>query len=188
MDHVRLVVGLGNPGPAYASTRHNVGFRVVDALAERLGGVSWKSKHQALQLLLPARDALLIKPQTYMNASGDAVAPIAHFYRIPPERVLVVSDDMDLPTGKLRMRAGGSDGGQRGLRSIAARLGTQAFPRLRVGIGRPTHDDAVDHVLSGFEAEEETLLRERVPVAVEGIIHWLEAGTEPAMQFVNAPR
>ena len=181
-------MGLGNPGSTYASTRHNVGFRVVDALAERLGGVSWKSKHQALQMMLPARNALLIKPQTYMNASGDAVAPIARFYRIPPERVLVISDDMDLPTGKLRMRAGGSDGGQRGLRSITERLGTQTFPRLRVGIGRPADNEAVDHVLSHFGTEEEALLRERIPVAVEGIIHWLEAGTEPAMQFVNAPR
>ncbi len=180
-------MGLGNPGSSYASTRHNVGFRVIDALAERLGGVSWKSKHQALQLMLPARNALLIKPQTYMNASGDAVAPIARFYRVPPERVLVVSDDMDLPTGKLRMRAGGSDGGQRGLRSITEHLGTQEFPRLRVGIGRPANE-AVDHVLSRFDAKEELLIHERIPVAVEGIMQWLEAGTQPAMQFINAPR
>jgi len=180
-------VGLGNPGPAYVSTRHNVGFRVIEALADRVGGVSWKSKHQALQMMVSQHNALLIKPQTFMNDSGDAVAPIARFYRVPPERILAVSDDMDLPVGKLRMRADGSDGGQRGLRSISARLGTQQFPRLRIGIGRPVYD-AVDHVLSRFDAEEEELLRERIPIAVEGILLWLESGTEPAMQFVNQPR
>lgn len=149
--------------------------------------MSWKSKHQALLMTLPRHNALLVKPQTFMNASGDAVAPIARFYRVMPDRILVVSDDMDLPMGKLRMRAGGSDGGQRGLRSIAARLGTQNFPRLRFGIGRPVYD-AVGHVLSHFNEEEEELLRERIPVAVEGILLWLDAGLEPAMQFVNAPR
>lgn len=181
------MVGLGNPGPTYACTRHNVGFRVIDALADRLGGISWKSKHQALQMMLPQRNALLVKPQTFMNLSGEAVAPIARFYRAGADRILVVSDDMDLPAGRLRMRAGGSDGGQRGLRSIIERLGTQEFARLRIGIDRPVHD-AVDHVLSGFDAGEEQLLRERIPVAVEGILLWLEAGLQTAMQFVNAPR
>lgn len=180
-------MGLGNPGPTYASTRHNVGFRAIDTLAERLGGISWKSKHQALQMMLAPRNVLLVKPQTYMNASGDAVAPIARFYRVPPERILVVSDDLDLPVGKLRMRSGGSDGGQRGLRSIAERLGTQGFPRLRIGIGRPEYD-AVDHVLSRFDPDEEALVRERIAAAVEGILLWLEAGFEPAAQYVNQPR
>ena len=142
-----MVVGLGNPGPRYANTRHNVGFMVVDEVARRVevGERDWKTKDRARQALVAARDLVLVEPQSYMNESGVPARLVASWYRVPAERTLVVYDELDLPFGRLRMRAGGSSAGHNGMKSIIAYFGTEV-PRLRIGIGRSTplryaHDD-----------------------------------------------
>lgn len=177
------MVGLGNPGPEYARTRHNVGFMVVDELAARLGAGPWRTKHRAKQAPVPQRRALLLAPQSYMNESGDPVLAVASYYRTQPADILVISDDMDLPFGKLRMRAQGGHGGHNGLRSIIEALGN-GFPRLRLGVGRPAFD-AVDHVLSRFDDTESKVLPTVVAAAADAVEVWLTSGSEAAMQMVN---
>lgn len=179
----RIVVGLGNPGAEYAVTRHNVGFMVVDEVARRCGVTSWKKKDGAHQAVDSVRDVVFVKPTTFMNLSGTPVRLISSWYRTPPPRVLVVSDDMDLPFGKLRMRPFGGHGGHNGLRSIIATIGEE-FPRLRIGLGRP-HFDSVDHVLSPFQDEEQRTLPHVIVAAADGVERWLAEGVEAAMQFVN---
>ena len=146
-----LVVGLGNPGSRYAGTRHNAGFMVVDELARRwgIGPRDWHKKGEALYALGREHNAILAKPQSYMNLSGRPVLSLATFYKVPPERILIVVDDLDLPFGTLRMRASGSSGGHNGLKSLIEVLG-QGFPRLRIGIGRGHDPDAIDRVLGDF--------------------------------------
>ncbi|HEY4433344.1 MAG TPA: aminoacyl-tRNA hydrolase [Candidatus Cybelea sp.] len=183
-----MVVGLGNPGPEYAATRHNVGFVVVDELARRYGITPWKKKDAAQQAFDSARRIVFVKPTSFMNLSGTPVRLISSWYRTPPSGVLVVSDDMDLPFGKLRMRAGGGHGGHNGLRSVIATIG-EGFPRLRIGVGRPEFD-SIDHVLGRFNDTERRVLRGIVDAAADAIALWLDEGIEPAMQFANtwAPR
>ena len=153
-----VIVGLGNPGRQYEQTRHNVGFLAVDALAaaEGIDVRSVQCKALVGRGLVAGKKALLVKPQTFMNASGAAVAPLLKFYRVPPSRCLVIYDDLDLETAALRLRKKGGHGGQNGMRSIIAALGdSQEFPRLRIGIGRPKGQrEVADHVLSSFEGEE----------------------------------
>ena len=178
-----LIVGLGNPGPRYARTRHNVGFMVLDRLDQDLG-LDWRTRGNALVARWGA--GWLMKPLTYMNLSGEAVAPFVRYYRIPLARVLVVHDDLDLPLGRLRFRARGSSGGQRGVASIIAHLGSEAFPRLKVGIGRPPAGWAApDWVLSPFKPEEADLLARVVDRAAEGVRVWLEEGLARAQQRYN---
>ena len=157
-----LVVGLGNPGPKYEWTRHNVGFLVVDALAERLGVPVQKLKYKALTntAVIGGRSVLLMKPTTYMNLSGESVGQAARFYKIPPERVLVISDDVALPQGKLRIRRSGSAGGHNGLKNIIAHLGSDQFPRLKVGVGgKPYPDsDMADWVLGKFTGQDKAAM------------------------------
>ncbi|HTU70381.1 MAG TPA: aminoacyl-tRNA hydrolase [Candidatus Baltobacteraceae bacterium] len=179
----RLIVGLGNPGKEYERTRHNAGFMVVDEIARRFDLTSWKKKDSARQLFDSRRGLVLVEPASYMNLSGTPVRLISSWYRTPPENVLVIVDDMDLPFGTLRMRPFGGHGGHNGLRSIIATIGDR-FPRLRVGVGRPTLD-SIDHVLSPFSKEEAALLSRVIDAAAEGAILWFEQGLEPAMQFVN---
>ena len=138
-----LIVGLGNPGEKYENTRHNVGFQVIDELAERQGKPVQRLKFKALTGLLTigGEKALVMKPVTYMNLSGEAVRPAADFYKLPPERILVISDDVALAAGRLRIRAKGSAGGHNGLKSIIQHLGTDQFPRIRVGVGEKPHPD-----------------------------------------------
>ena len=138
-----LIVGLGNPGEKYENTRHNVGFQVIDELAERQGRPVQRLKFKALTGLLTigGEKALVMKPVTYMNLSGEAVRPAADFYKLPPERILVISDDVALAAGRLRIRAKGSAGGHNGLKSIIQHLGTDQFPRIRVGVGEKPHPD-----------------------------------------------
>ena len=169
-----LIVGLGNPGEKYENTRHNVGFQVVDELAERQNAPVQKLKFKALTNLLTisGEKVLVMKPVTYMNLSGEAVRPAADFYKIPPERILVISDDTALDPGKLRIRQKGSAGGHNGLKNIIQHLGTDQFPRVRVGVGQKPHPDydMADWVLSKFTPEEQKLLNEayeRAPGAVE---------------------
>lgn len=181
---LRLVVGLGNPGREYERTRHNVGFMVVDELARRWGVEQWRTKDKARQALVTPERAVLVQPQSFMNLSGAPVRILASWYRAPAENVLVISDDMDLPFGKLRMRPSGGHGGHNGLRSIIAVLG-DAFPRLRVGVGRPQFA-SIDHVLSPFTDDESAKLPDIINAAADAVETWLREGIEPAMRAANA--
>lgn len=161
---MKMIIGLGNPGGEYARTRHNVGFMAVDELAKRYDGVHWQDKFDALHapVLLGGEKTLLVKPQTYMNLSGAAAAALLRWYKMAPEDVIVIYDDMDLPVGGARIRVKGSSGGHRGMNSLLEYLGTPHFTRLRIGIGRPAEGrTAVDHVLKPFSAAE---LAELAPV------------------------
>ncbi|TCJ99975.1 aminoacyl-tRNA hydrolase [Nocardia alba] len=162
-----LVVGLGNPGTEYERTRHNVGFLVADALAERVGGrfaVHKKSGADLLQARLDGRQILIAKPRTYMNLSGRPVAALAKFFSVPVDQVIVVHDELDLPFGTLKLKQGGGEGGHNGLRSISQALTTKEYLRTRIGIGRPPgRQDPADYVLKPFAAPE----RKEVPVIVE---------------------
>lgn len=178
-------MGLGNPGRSYARTRHNVGFLVVEAFATTHRAPPWRSKFDAKMTQLPALDAILAMPQTYMNDSGRSVAPLAAFYKVPSPHVLVVCDDVNLPFGRLRLRRSGSDGGHNGLNSIIEALGTIDFPRLRVGIGRQ-EGDLINHVIGAFNKEEEAALPGIIVRAVQGVATFLDAGIEAAIALVNA--
>jgi PTH1 family peptidyl-tRNA hydrolase len=159
---------------------------VIDDVARRLGATQWKKKDEALQAHVAARAVVLVKPQSFMNESGGPLGRAASWWKAPPEDVLVVSDDLDLPFGRLRMRASGSSGGHNGLKSIIARFG-EGFPRLRIGIGRG-RNDTIDYVLSNFNGDEERELGTLIDVASEGVLRWLERGPTDAIQFVNAWR
>ncbi len=192
MDNSRqrfLVVGLGNPGSEYAAHRHNVGFHVVDALA-RAHGLAFV-RHKAAQARvaegpIAGRSVVVAKPQTFMNLSGKSVARLARDYQIPPERILVVYDDLDLALGRLRLRANGGSGGHKGMRSIIDLLGTQDFPRIRVGIDRPPGSmDPADYVLEPFDREQAEAIREAVQRAVAAVECWLTEGIRVAMDQYN---
>ncbi len=180
------MAGLGNPGPSYERTRHNVGFRVVDEVARRFGVEHWKKKDEALQAHVAARSVVLVKPLSYMNESGRPIAKIAGWWKTPAAELLVISDDLDLPFGRLRMRASGGSGGHNGLKSIIEHAG-EGFPRLRIGIGRG-RSDTIDYVLSNFSGDEERALPQLIEVAAEGVQRWLERGAIDAIQYVNAWR
>lgn len=156
---------------------------VIDEVARRRGITTWRKKDGAQQAQDAARGIIFVKPLTFMNLSGTPVRLISAWYRTPPTGVLVVSDDMDLPFGKLRMRPGGGHGGHNGLRSIIATIGEE-FPRIRVGLGRPAYD-SVDHVLSPFREEERHALPDIVAAAADGVESWIDAGVERAMQLIN---
>lgn len=180
----RIVVGLGNPGREYETTRHNLGYRVVDELGVRYGVERWKQKDSARQAYVSGRNLVLVKPTSFMNLSGAPVRLISSWYRTPPEGVLVVADDIDLPFGKVRMRPFGGHGGHNGLRSVIATIG-EGFPRLRIGVGRPKEDDAVDHVLTPFDANERALLPSIVAAAADAVQIWLDENVDAAMRFAN---
>lgn len=180
-----MVVGLGNPGSKYARTRHNAGFIVVDALADRWGLRDWQKKGEARYALDRGKRVLLVEPQSFMNLSGGPTLGLSTFYKIPPSRMLVVVDELDLPFGTLRMRAQGSSGGHNGLKSLIEAFGPN-FARLRVGIGRDHEGDAIDRVLGPFSEEEERALSEIVDRAVGGVETWLAEGVSPAMNRINA--
>jgi PTH1 family peptidyl-tRNA hydrolase len=156
---------------------------VVDEVARRYGITAWKKRDNAQQAVDSVRRTVFVKPSSFMNLSGAPVRLISSWYRTPPSEILVVSDDMDLPFGKLRMRAGGGHGGHNGLRSIIATIG-EGFPRIRIGVGRPQHD-SIDHVLGSFNDEERAALPPIVTTAADGVDLWLREGLEPAMQLVN---
>jgi PTH1 family peptidyl-tRNA hydrolase len=187
-----LIVGLGNPGAKYEQTRHNIGFMAIDKLAKTWQiGLSENKKFQGLfgEGLGPTGKIRLLKPTTYMNNSGQAIRAIVDWYKIPPESVLVVYDDMDLPVGKLRLRLSGSAGGQNGMKSAIAHLGTQTFPRLRIGIGSPKsasfNKDAVSHVLGTFSPAEKPLIEDVLELTVDAIEVSLKQGVEKAMSLYN---
>ncbi|MDF1520360.1 MAG: aminoacyl-tRNA hydrolase [Brevefilum sp.] len=183
-----LIVGLGNPGPRYHHNRHNVGFMVVDALADAANIPIRRVEFRALVGKGEFSDERLIlaKPQTFMNNSGQAVGALVRFYKIPVDHLLVVHDDLDLPFGTLRLRPRGGAGGQRGMGSIMAKLNTQDFARLRVGIGRPPgRMDPSDYVLHDFDSPEEEMLPELLSSAVDAIRMFLQDGIERAMNEFN---
>jgi peptidyl-tRNA hydrolase, PTH1 family len=184
---VKLVVGLGNPGSRYAETRHNVGFMVVDRLAQRHGAAVSKKQCSGLVGFAewPGEKLCLAKPQTYMNLSGETVGCLARYYKVPLTGLLVVYDDLDLPLGRLRLRDGGSAGGHRGMESIIAVLGTQQFPRLRIGIGRPGETDTVDHVLGRFSSDERAMVTETLDRAADAVEVALRDGLVRAMNEFN---
>lgn len=187
-NDVKLVVGLGNPGARYTNTRHNVGFMVLDRLARRAGAPLTRRQCGALVAVakVAGQRACLTKPQTYMNLSGEAVACLLRYYKVSPADLLVVYDDRDLPLGRIRLREKGSAGGHRGVESIIAALGTSDLPRLRIGIGRPSEMDAVDHVLGGFSAEERPTAETALDRAVEAVECALQEGLAVAMNRYNA--
>ena len=184
-----LVVFLGNPGPRYACTRHNAGFMAGDALAKKLGVNIDRLRFQALTALceIGGQKALLMKPQTYMNLSGDAVGQAARFYKLPPERVLVVSDEVSLPPGRLRVRVKGSAGGHNGLKSVIAALGSDAFPRIRLGVGAPPYPDydMADWVLAVFHDQELADMLAAADRAADAVVTYITDGPERAMNRFN---
>lgn len=185
----KLVVGLGNPGTKYDATRHNIGFAVVDRLAASGRDARFTSKFDGLlaEIEFDFHRALLLKPQTFMNLSGRSVRQIVDFYKLAPEDLLVICDDLSLPLGKLRLRPGGSDGGQKGLRDIALRLGTDQFPRLRIGIGDRGLVDAADFVLSRFRHSELPAIEDALILATQAVAVWATQGLANAMNRFNGP-
>jgi len=196
---MKLVVGLGNPGAEYRETRHNVGFMVVDELAHRWGlDHQWRDAFEALTVrgTVGAESVWLMKPLTYMNLSGRAVAGLAGYYKVPPDDILVVTDDVALPVGRLRARRSGSTGGHNGLRSLSAELGTDAYPRLRVGVGRGeiagpdgqviARPDMVQHVLGRFRPDERTTIEAAVRRAADASELFVAEGIGRVMDAFNA--
>ena len=187
---MKVVVGLGNPGSKYQNTRHNVGFEVVGELALRHGASKPRVKFEAdiAEILIAGEKLLLAAPQTYMNASGRSVAKLVVFYKLPVEQLIIVCDDMNLPSGQLRLRKAGSAGGQKGLMNIIQALGTERISRLRIGIGRPRgRMDATDYVLGRFRKEEIDAINHGIMLAADGIELWANSGIDSAMTRVNAP-
>jgi PTH1 family peptidyl-tRNA hydrolase len=185
-----LIVGLGNPGRQYHANRHNVGFRVLDALAASLGTTFRRAQARALVTDARLEDVRLIlaKPQTYMNDAGQSVGSLARFFRLPAEQILAIYDDLDLPPGALRLRPAGGTGGHRGMGSIVAHLGLDDFPRLRFGIGRPPGAmDPADFVLQDFAAAERDLVSAAVDRAVDCVRTFALEGVQAAMTRFNTP-
>lgn len=183
-----MIVGLGNPGREYENTRHNIGFTVVETLAKayQLAFNGKKSKAVYADGTIADRRVMIVKPQTYMNLSGHAVRGLADFYQIEPAKIIVVSDDMDIPLGTLRLRPKGGAGGQKGVRDIIQQLGTDEFPRLRFGIGRPPgRMEPSKYVLQPFRREDEALLHETLDRSVRALEDWLRSGLEHAMNRHN---
>ena len=184
-----LIAGLGNPGPEYEKTRHNTGFMSLDLLAARLQVKVSKERFKALtaQADFDGQRLLLMKPLTFMNASGIAIEAAAHFYKIPPERVLVLFDDISLPVGKLRIRKNGSAGGHNGLKSIISCLGSDQFPRVKIGVGAKPHPDydLADWVLSKFAGEDLKTITEAIRKAADAVECLIQEGPDKAMNRFN---
>ncbi len=185
---MRIVVGLGNPGEQYRATRHNIGYLILSEVARRVACESPKSKFRADALNIQVRDekVLLICPTTFMNRSGSSVLEASRFYKVPPENVFVVCDDLNLPFAKIRIRSEGSSGGQKGLQDVIRVLGTEKIPRLRFGIGQPpAHWDAADYVLANFCDAEKKLLPEALKNAADAVLCYLNEGLNEAMNRYN---
>ena len=190
MDTLYLVAGLGNPGSEYARTRHNAGFMAVERFGQKFSA-GWKDSSKfhsrVARTEVSGRKVILCEPQTYMNASGEAIAPLTGFYKVPPERLLVVVDDADLPFGQIRLRGEGSAGGHHGLESIEEHLGTRKFARLRVGIGRTERGlrEITGHVLGRFSADEAEVLEKVLERCTSQIECYLTQGIQKAMSLYN---
>ena len=184
-----LIAGLGNPGDNYAKTRHNVGFRAVDALAEKLGVKIDRAKFRGLyaQANYKGKKLILLKPQTFMNLSGLSVADAARYFKLPPERVILLFDDVSLDVGRLRVRAEGSAGGHNGIKSVIGTLNSQSFPRVKLGVGAKPHPDyeLADWVLSNFTKDEDKIIRSVVGDAAEAALTVIEDGVPAAAAKFN---
>ncbi len=184
-----MIVGLGNPGKEYARTKHNCGFMAIDSLADSLGCKIDKAKFQGLygQTIYNGKKVYLLKPQTYMNLSGRSVLQLSAYYSIPPQRIIVLFDDISLQPGRLRIRENGSAGGHNGIKSIIAELGSQEFPRIKIGVGAKPHADAdlAQWVLSGFSANEEKALQFALKNAVDAALCIVENGCYEAANRFN---
>ena len=184
---MKVIVGLGNPGAQYANTPHSVGFEVVDAIASELG-LAWETK-KAFSCLMAkgvwaGTSVLLVKPQTYMNLSGDSVAPVVKYHNATPADLIVVQDDIDIPLGRLRIRKNGSCGGHNGIRNIIERLGTQSFIRLKVGVGKDK-SDVIGHVLGKFDPSSRATVDKVVSASVQAVASILRDGADKAMNVYN---
>ena len=185
---MKIIAGLGNPGAEYAHTKHNVGFMLVDALAEELGIDAWREKFNALvaEGRIGAEKVLLVKPLTYMNESGRALAPLLDWYKLAPEELIVVHDDMDLAVGTIRLRRKGSAGGHNGIKSLLAHIGSQEFSRVRIGIGRPLPGwTVVRHVLAPFSAEDGPKVHEAIAYLLPAVECIVTDGIDMAMNRYN---
>lgn len=187
-----LIVGLGNPGREYENTRHNAGFRALDILAQKLGCKPDKLKYQGLycQVNYRGNKLLLLKPQTYMNLSGRSAAPLAAFFKVPTDHVIVLFDDISLPPGRLRIRADGSAGGHNGIKSLIQELGSQNFPRVKIGVGAKPHPDfdLADWVLSVFSAAEEKALEPALERAADAVLAIIDHGVPEAANRFNGTK
>lgn len=186
-----IIAGLGNPTREYDGTRHNAGFSVIDMLAERMGINVTEKKHKALcgKGVLNGQKVVLAKPQTFMNLSGESVRAMADFYKLTPEQVIIIYDDISLEPGQLRIRSKGSAGGHNGIKSIIACLGTQEFPRIKVGVGdKPKNMDLADYVLSRFSKGEQELMDSAFSEAADAVVMMLAEGIGPAMNHFNAKK
>lgn len=184
---MKVVVGLGNPGSRYDGTRHNVGYAVIDSLAKSpsAGRFQRRFQSQVAELLEGGHKILLVKPETFMNLSGGAVRQLVDFYQLPLDDLLIVCDDINLPLGKLRIRARGTHGGHNGLRDIQNHLGTTEYARLRIGVDAP-RDDAIDHVLGRFRSAEHAVIDDAIALAAQAVMVWVDQGTEACMNRYNA--
>jgi PTH1 family peptidyl-tRNA hydrolase len=182
-----IIVGLGNPGRKYENTRHNAGFEVIDVLAEKFDIPVTEKKHKALigKGQIEGQSVILVKPQTFMNLSGESVSDVLHFYKLDAEEdLIVISDDVSLEVGRLRVRSKGSAGGHNGLKNIIAHCGTEAFSRVRVGVGKPT-GDMISYVLGHFPTEEQELLEKTYEKAAQAVVCIMTADVEQAMNLYN---
>ena len=185
---MKIVAGLGNPGSEYEKTKHNVGFMFVDALAEKLGVTDWKDKFDAKigEARIGAEKVLLVKPQTYMNESGQAIGPLMNFYKLDAEDLIVVHDDMDIPAGTIRIRKKGSAGGHNGIKSVLAHVGDEHFARVRIGIGRPMPGwTVVNHVLAPFVPEDVPKIDEAIKYLVPAVECMVTDDVDKAMNQYN---
>jgi len=188
MDDMKIIVGLGNPGDEYADTRHNIGFKVIDALAETFGVKVKRRKFGARFELcgFAGKKLILLKPWQFMNRSGQAVATAMGFYKLHVEKLMVVTDDMDLEPGRIRVRAKGSAGGHNGLADIIEKLGTNEFARCRIGIGRSAEEDAVSYVLNKPPEDQEPILAAAIERARDAVLCWIEYDIETVMNKFNS--
>ena len=183
-----LIAGLGNPTREYEKTRHNVGFEAIDILADKAGTTVTEKKHKALygKGYIGGQKVILAKPQTYMNLSGESIREIADFYKIEPENIIILCDDINLSEGQLRIRLKGSAGGHNGLKNIISHLGTQEFPRIRIGVGeKPRGMDLADYVLGRFPKEQQAVMEEAYRDAAEAACMMIEDGADAAMNHYN---
>jgi PTH1 family peptidyl-tRNA hydrolase len=181
---IRLIAGLGNPGPEYATTRHNIGFLVADQLAAQFGSI-WERSAKWDAVSAKCGAVLVVKPMSFMNRSGYSLIALAQFYKIEPEEILVVLDDLALPLGRLRLRARGGSGGHNGLESIIMQFGTEEIPRMRIGIGEAPREGSIDYVLSRFFEEEKPVVRSTIDRAVEAVKCAIDNGLVSAMNTFN---
>ena len=185
---MKLVVGLGNPGNQYLRTRHNVGFLAIDQIALACGSLTWKTgfKGRYAKTRISNEDVILLKPETFMNLSGESVRALIDFYHIIPADILIIYDDVDLPPGTVRIRESGSSGGHNGMKSIIAHIGTSDFKRIRIGIGKDSLRPTADHVLSNFTADESLLIQQALNVSSSAISTWMSQPFEIVMNRYNS--